>query len=42
MVDSMSTYSSLNIFIGIVMKNPEILNLAPDHRKTKQMGNYAA
>ena len=33
----MDTYKSLNINIGTVMKNPEILNFAPDHLKTKNV-----
>ena len=30
MVDSMDIYMSLNINIGTVMKNPEMLKLVPD------------
>ena len=41
MVDGMDTYNSVKINIGIVMKNPEMLKLMPDHLKTKQMCNYA-
>ena len=41
MVDSMRIDKSLNINIGTVMKNPEILKLVLDHLKTKQMCNYA-
>ena len=41
MVDSMDTYKSLNINIGTVMENPEMLELVPDHLKTKQRCNYA-
>ena len=37
----MNTYKSLNINIGTVMKNPEMLKFIPDHFKTKQMCNYA-
>ena len=37
MVDSMETYKSLNINIGTVMKNPEMIKFAPDHLKTKKM-----
>ena len=37
----MDTYKSLNINIGTVMKNPEMLKFVPDHLKTKQMCNYA-
>ena len=31
MVDSMDTCKSLNINIGTVMKNSEMLKLVPDH-----------
>ena len=31
----MDVYKSLNISIGTVMKNPEMLKLVPDHVKTK-------
>ena len=36
---------SLNINVGTVMKNPEMLKFVPDHRKTKncvsmQLKNY--
>ena len=31
----MDIYKSLNISIGIVMKNPEMLKLVPHHLKTK-------
>ena len=41
MFDSMRIDKSLNINIGTVMKNPEILKLVLDHLKTKQMCNYA-
>ena len=37
----MGTYKSLNINIGTVIKNPEMLELVPDHLKTKHMCNYA-
>ena len=37
MVDSMYVYKSLNIIIGTVMKNPEMLEFVPDHLKTKQV-----
>ena len=45
MVDSMAIYKSLNINIGTVMKNPEMLKFVPDHLKTKkcvsmQLKNY--
>ena len=36
MVDSMNICKSLNINIGTVMKNPEILKFVLDHLKTKQ------
>ena len=36
MVDSMYIYKSLNISIGTVMKNAEILKFLPDHLKTKK------
>ena len=32
----MNFYKSLNISIGTVMKNPEMLKFVPDHRKTKK------
>ena len=35
-------YKPLNIRIGTVMKNPEILNFFPDHLKTKIMCKHAA
>ena len=34
MVDSMDIYKSLNINIGIVMKNPEMLKFVPSLVKT--------
>ena len=34
-VDSMDIHKSLNISIGTVMKNQEIVKLAPDHLKIK-------
>ena len=36
MFDIMDIYKSLNISIGTIMKNPEMLKLAPDHLKTKK------
>ena len=36
MVDSMDIYKSLNINIGTVMKNPEMLKFVSDHLKLKQ------
>ena len=35
MVDILNIYKSLNISIGTVMKNPEMLKFIPDHLKTK-------
>ena len=35
MVDSMDIYKSLNINIGTVMRNPEMLKFVPDHLKAK-------
>ena len=37
----MGIYKSLNINIGTVMKNPEMLKFVPDHLRTKKMCNYA-
>ena len=37
MVYSMDSYTSLNINIGTVMKNPEMLKFVPDHLKTKSV-----
>ena len=36
MVDIMDAYKSLNIGVAIVIKNPEMLKIAPDHLKTKK------
>ena len=36
MADSMDTYKYLNINIGTVIKNPEMLKFVPDHLKTKK------
>ena len=36
----MDTQKSLNIHIGTIMKNPERLQLVPDHLKTKLMSNH--
>ena len=33
----MVIYKSLNINIGTVMKNPEIIKFFPDHLKTKKI-----
>ena len=41
MVDSMDIYKSLNINIGTVIKNPEMLKFVPDHLKTKKMLKHA-
>ena len=41
MVDSMSLYKSLNINIGKVIKNPEMLKFIPGHLKTKKMCKHA-
>ena len=42
MVDSMDIYKSLNISIGIVMKNLEMLKFVHDHLKTeKKMCKHA-
>ena len=41
MVDSMYVYKSLNIIIGTVMKNPEMLEFVPDHLKTKIFCKHA-
>ena len=37
----MDNYKSLNINIGTVMKNPEMLKFVPDHLKTKKMCKHA-
>ena len=37
----MEIYKSLNINIGAVMKNPEMLKLIPDHLKTKKVCKHA-
>ena len=42
MVDIMDIYKPLNIRIGTVMKNSEILKFFPDHLKTKIMCKHAA
>ena len=41
MVDSMDIYKYLNINIGTVMKNPEMLKFVPGHLKTKKMCKHA-
>ena len=45
MVDSMDIYKPLNINIGTVTKNPEMLKFVPDHLEAKkcvrmQLKNY--
>ena len=37
MVEIMDVYKSLNIIIGGVMKNPEMLKIVPDDLKTKKI-----
>ena len=37
----MDIHNSLNINIGIVMKNPEMLKFVPDYLKTKKMCKHA-
>ena len=37
MVEIMDVYKSLNIIIGRVMKNPEMLKIVPDDLKTKKI-----
>ena len=41
MVDIMDIYKYLNISIGIVMENPEMLEFVPDHLQTKKMCKHA-
>ena len=41
MVHVMEVYKTLNISIGTVMKNPEMLKFVPDYLKTKQMCKHA-
>ena len=41
MVDIMDIYKPLNINIGTVMKNVEMLKFAPDHLKTKKVCKHA-
>ena len=40
MVDIMDVYKSLNISIGTVIKNPEMLKFVPDHLKTKKIRKH--
>ena len=41
MVDIMGIYKYLNISIGRVMKNQEMLKFAPYHLRTKKMRKHA-
>ena len=41
MVDIMDVYKSLDISIGTVMKNPEIIKFVPDHLITKNLCKHA-
>ena len=41
MIDIMDAYKSLNISIGKVIKNLEMLKFVADHLKTKKMFKYA-
>ena len=41
LVDSMDNYTSLNISIVTVTKNPEMLKFVLDHLKTKRMCRHA-
>ena len=41
MVDSVDIYKSLNISIGTVMRNPEMVKFVPDHLKTKKICKHA-
>ena len=41
MVDIMDIYKSLNLSIGIVMTNSEMLKFVPDQLKTKNMCKHA-
>ena len=41
MVYIIDVYKSLNISVGTVMKNPEMLKFVPDHLKTKTMCKHA-
>ena len=40
-INWMIVWTPIKSLILIVMKNPEMLKLVPDHLKTKQMCNYA-
>ena len=37
----MDIYKYVNISIGTVMENPEMLKFVPDHLKTKNMSKHA-
>ena len=37
----MDVYKSLNIAIGTLMQNPEMLKFVPDHLKTNKLSNRA-
>ena len=37
----MDIYKFLNIIIGTVLKNPEMLKFVPDHLKTKKICKHA-
>ena len=41
MVDIMDIYKALNISIGTVMKNAEMIKFVSDHHKTKKMCKHA-
>ena len=41
MVDIMDVHKSLNISIGTVMKNPEMLEFVADYLKTKKLCNHS-
>ena len=41
MVDSVDIYKSLNISIGTVIRNPEMVKFVPDHLKTKKICKHA-
>ena len=41
MVDSMDISRSINISIGTVLKNPEMVKFVSDHLKTKKLCKHA-
>ena len=41
MIDIMDIHKSLDINVGTVMKNPEILKFGPDQLKTKKIYRHA-